>query len=84
MRTILNIARLTIRETQRRRILWVALFMDIAFLVVFGLGFHYIVTDFEREAFNNNSEFPGLFVYFVTLEVVYAIKFMVIVMASLL
>lgn len=84
MRTILNIARLTIRETQRRRILWVALFMGIAFLVVFGLGFHYIVTDFEREAFNNNSEFPGLIGNFLTLAGLYAINFMVIVMAALL
>ncbi len=42
------IARLTIREAQRRRLLWVALFMGIAFLLVFGVAFHYIQRDIER------------------------------------
>ena len=37
---IFVIARLTIREAQRRRLLWVALFMGLAFLLVFGLAFH--------------------------------------------
>ena len=51
MTTILTIAQLTIRESQRRRILWVGLFMGLAFLTVFGLGLHYIFLEFER--------FPG-------------------------
>ena len=42
------IARLTIREAQRRRLLWVALFMGIAFLLVFGIAFHFIRLDIER------------------------------------
>jgi ABC-type transport system involved in multi-copper enzyme maturation permease subunit len=46
---ILIIARLTIREAQRRRLLWVALFMGIAFLLVFGVAFHFIRIDVERE-----------------------------------
>ena len=44
---ILIIARLTIREAQRRRLLWVALFMGVAFLLVFGLAFHFIRRDIE-------------------------------------
>lgn len=48
MTTILTIAQLTIRESQRRRILWVGLFMGLAFLTVFGLGLHYIFQEFER------------------------------------
>lgn len=48
MNIILTIARLTIRESQRRRILWIGLFMGLAFLTVFGLGFHYIILEFER------------------------------------
>ncbi|HQF69887.1 MAG TPA: ABC transporter permease subunit [Promineifilum sp.] len=47
---ILVIARLTIREAQRRRLLWVALFMGVAFLLVFGLAFHFIRLDIERHA----------------------------------
>jgi len=45
---IFVIARLTIREAQRRRLLWVALFMGIAFLLVFGIAFHFIRLDIER------------------------------------
>lgn len=45
---IFIIARLTIREAQRRRLLWVALFMGIAFLLLFGIAFHFIRLDIER------------------------------------
>lgn len=48
MSTVLTIAQLTIRESQRRRILWVGLLMGLAFLTVFGLGLHYIFQEFER------------------------------------
>ncbi|MCL4867414.1 MAG: ABC transporter permease subunit [Anaerolineae bacterium] len=48
MNIVLTIAQLTIRESQRRRILWIGLFMGLAFLTVFGLGFHYIILEFER------------------------------------
>jgi len=40
-------AQLTIREAQRRRILWVALLMGIGFLTVFGVGFHYVMLELE-------------------------------------
>ena len=43
------IARLTVREAQRRRLLWVAVFMGVAFLLVFGIAFHYIQRDLERQ-----------------------------------
>ena len=43
------IARLTFREAQRRRLLWVALFMGAAFLLVFGIAFHFIQRDIESQ-----------------------------------
>ena len=46
---IFVIARLAIREAQRRRLLWVALFMGLAFLLVFGVAFHFIRLDIERQ-----------------------------------
>ena len=46
---IFVIARLTIHEAQRRRLLWVALFMGIAFLLLFGIAFHFIRLDIERQ-----------------------------------
>jgi ABC-type transport system involved in multi-copper enzyme maturation permease subunit len=55
------IARLTIREAQRRKILWVALLMGVAFLLIFGIGFNTILTEVERE-----SGGTGEGVYFVS------------------
>lgn len=46
---IFVIARLTIREAQRRRLLWVALLMGVAFLLLFGIAFHFIRLDIERQ-----------------------------------
>lgn len=46
--TTLLIAQLTIRETQRRRILWIALVLGMLFLFIFALGFHYIYLDLEK------------------------------------
>ena len=43
--SVLTLARLTIRETQRRRILWIGALMGVAFLLIFGLGFHFIYQD---------------------------------------
>lgn len=48
MAALFVISRLTIREAQRRRLLWVALFMGVAFLLVFGIAFHYIRLDIEH------------------------------------
>lgn len=87
MHTILNIARLTIRETQRRRILWVALLMGIAFLFLFGLGFHYIFLDLERGMAmrpGSTQQLPQTIANFLTLSGLYVVNFLVIVMAALL
>lgn len=87
MYTILNIARLTIRETQRRRILWVALLMGIAFLFLFGLGFHYIFLDLERGMAARPARADNLtptIANFLTLSGLYVVNFLVIVMAALL
>lgn len=85
--TVLDIARLTIRETQRRRILWVAVVMGLLFLLVFGLGYHYILLDVEPEApFRRQSgqDFVEMIAGFLTLTGLYAINFLVIVIAALL
>lgn len=43
----LTIARLTFREAARRRILLAALLLGLLFLVIFGLGFHFILSELE-------------------------------------
>jgi Cu-processing system permease protein len=40
--TIPTIARLTIQETQRRKILWIILLLTASFLLLYGIGFYYI------------------------------------------
>lgn len=44
-----TIAHLTFREAARRRILLAALLLGIVFLVVYGLGFHYINVEIEKD-----------------------------------
>jgi Cu-processing system permease protein len=42
------ITRLTYREASRRKILLAALLLGLLFLVVYGLGFHFIMADLEK------------------------------------
>jgi Cu-processing system permease protein len=77
--TILTIARLTLRETQRRRVLWMGLLMGIAFLLVYGLGFHFIYDEIQADV----DEFDLLLVFF-SLAGLYATNFLVIMVSLLI
>jgi Cu-processing system permease protein len=44
-----TIALLTFREASRRKILLAALLLGLLFLIVFGLGFHYITIEMEKD-----------------------------------
>ena len=44
-----TIALLTFREASRRKILLAALLLGLLFLIVFGLGFHYITIQMEKD-----------------------------------
>jgi Cu-processing system permease protein len=46
--SVLIIARLTFKEASRRRILLAGLLLGLLFLVIYGLGFHYIMRDIEK------------------------------------
>lgn len=48
MNTVLIFAELTIRESQRRKVLWLALLLAISFLTIFGLGLHLIYREIEQ------------------------------------
>ena len=79
--TTFNIAYLTFRETQRRRILWVALAMGIGFLIVFALGFHYIYTDVAESRMR--QEEVEMVAGFLLMAGMYATNFLIIVMSVL-
>jgi Cu-processing system permease protein len=78
--TVSTIARLTIRETQRRRILWLGFLMGLAFLAIFGLGFHFIYQDLEASVTAEEFEIPVLFL---SMAGLYATNFLVIIVAVL-
>lgn len=79
--TILTIARLTLRETQRRRVLWMGLLMGFAFLLVYGLGFHFVHAEMEAAGDFGDLEFMPLFF---SLAGLYASNFLVIMVSLLI
>ncbi|MCB8944615.1 MAG: ABC transporter permease subunit [Ardenticatenaceae bacterium] len=79
--TTLNIAYLTFRETQRRRILWVALAMGIGFLIVFALGFHYVYKDVSSSRMRQDE--IDMVAGFLLMAGLYATNFLIIVMSVL-
>lgn len=82
LETIVVISRLTIRETQRRRILWIGTAMGLLFLLIFGLGFHFIYLDLVRSNLEPEEfQFPVLFL---TLAGLYATNFLVVMVSVLI
>ncbi len=82
--SIFTIAQLTIREAQRRRILWVALIMGVLFLVVFGVGLHLIWREFVDANPLAESELNTIPATFLTMAGLYVTNFLVVIMAVLI
>lgn len=80
MNVILTIAQLTIRETQRRRILWVGGLMAIIFLIFYAVGFHYVWLDLQEWP-GQEAEAPSLFLILAGL---YATNFLIIMTSVLI
>ncbi len=79
--TTLTIARLTLKETQRRRILWIGLIMGLAFLTLFGTGFHFIYQEFQAEGNPQDATFAFTFL---TLAGLYVSNFLIIMLSVLI
>ena len=77
--TTLIIAQLTIQETQRKRILWLALILGGLFLLLFGIGFHYIYSDMEQFAGNRDQIFLG----FLLMAGLYVVNFLIVMLSVL-
>jgi Cu-processing system permease protein len=80
VRAVLTIAHLTLAEARRRRILAAALLLGAAFVVLFGVGFHFVVRGLPREASVAQQRFV---MSFIVLAALYAANFL-IVMTSVL
>lgn len=77
------IAELTVREAQRRKILWVAVLMGVAFLVIFGIGFHYIVRELEMFGAGGNDDVNMVYGVLLTAGL-YAANILITLMAVLI
>jgi ABC-type transport system involved in multi-copper enzyme maturation permease subunit len=86
MNTIITIAKLTFREAVRRKIVLAALILGIAFLLIYGLGFHFIQQEFHREAARQaNSDFErSQAVNFLYIAGMYVVNFLSIAIAALI
>ncbi|MDJ0755969.1 MAG: ABC transporter permease [Ardenticatenaceae bacterium] len=80
---ILNIAYLTIREGQKRSIVRLALIMGVLFLILFGVGLHFIFVQFEQVEFMSASEMQ-LPANVLTMMGLYVTNFLLIIMAVLI
>ena len=79
--TTLIIAHLTIQETQRRRILWLALLLGLLFLVIYGVGFHYVYIDMAQISRGGGD--LDLVVGLLLTAGLYVVNFLIIVMSVL-
>lgn len=85
MRGILTISQLTIHEALRKRVLLAALILGLAFLVLFAIGFYFmnrevILTSRGPETLAER----GLVYIFLTMAGLYAVNFLMVMMAALL
>jgi ABC-type transport system involved in multi-copper enzyme maturation permease subunit len=81
--TITIIARLTFRDASRRKILWAALLLGVLFLVVYGLGLHFMQVDIQDPR-NRVSSMAQREIYnFMLMAGMYAVNFLTIAMSVL-
>lgn len=82
MNTVLIFAELTIRETQRRKVLWMSLLLALGFLTIFGVGLSLIFRELSRLGAGVDDMDFGLGALFSA--ALYMVNFLVIVMALLI
>ena len=75
------IARLTLREAARRKILWAALILGLAFLALYGVGVYFIQREIVRERAAAN--FIGEMYNFLAMAGLYVVNFLVVMMTVL-
>ncbi len=86
MNTIITIMRLTFREAIRRRIVLAALILGIAFLFLYGLGFHFILQEMtQSRAYQFQAERMTAQAYNMLLMAgLYVVNFLTIAIAALI
>lgn len=77
------IARLTLREAQRRRLLWIAGALGLAFLAMYGLGFNAAYHDILSGDAGELSLFRESIAGGYTIVALYAVNFLIVMMTVL-
>jgi ABC-type transport system involved in multi-copper enzyme maturation permease subunit len=80
--TAFTIAKLTFREAARRKILIAAFLLGLAFLIVYGTGFHYVNQELGHTVGRNPLE-QNEVRNFLFMAGMYAVNFLVVIMAVL-
>lgn len=80
--SFLIFSELTIREAQRRRILFVALIMGLAFLILFAAGFHYVYLQMEKDSIVDSRQ-GELIIGFLLTAGLYAANLLIMIIAVL-
>jgi Cu-processing system permease protein len=81
MATWVIIARLTFREAARRKILWAALILGVAFLVLYGVGVYFIQREIMHE--NTAQPFRREMYNFLAMAGLYVVNFLIVMMTVL-
>lgn len=84
MMPLFVITELTIREAQRRKILWVALLMGLAFIALFATGMHYIVREMETYGLDLSNDLDMLPINALVMAGLYVTNFLVVIMSVLI
>ncbi|MBI4674855.1 MAG: ABC transporter permease [Chloroflexi bacterium] len=85
MRGILTISQLTIHEALRKRVLLAALLLGLAFLVIFALGFYFMNREVVLAPRGPETQAQRALIYiFLTMAGLYAVNFLMVMMAALL
>ena len=79
----LVIARLTFREAARRKILLAALLLGIVFLVIYGVGFHYVNIELNRPGSGPSVLQRNEIRNFLLMAGLYVVNFLTVMMAVL-
>lgn len=81
--SIITIARLTFREASRRKILLAGLLLGLAFLFVFGLGFHFILQEAEQSVGPSGILQLNEIYNFLLMAGMYVVNFLTVMMTVL-
>lgn len=84
MRSILVMIHLTLHEAMRRRVLLAVLVCGLAFLTLYGIGFHFVERDLARHADAMSRLQHRTMISFFILAGLYAVNFLTIMTAVLL